>query len=69
MRSEMGQTKPSVCLYQEREDSKGNSVVCEPCGVGSDSYASPKHPVFREPYGQPPPVFDSTLVLDMPRHL
>lgn len=53
-------------LAESGEDSKGNRVVCEPCG---DGCASPKHPVFRVPCGYPLLVFDSALVLGKPRYL
>lgn len=43
--------------------------MCEPCGDGCDGCASPKQPVFRVPCGQPLLVFDSRLVLVMPRDL
>lgn len=44
-----------------------NWVVCEPCGDGRDGCARPKQPVFKVTCGEPPPVFDSALVLDSPR--
>lgn len=34
-----------------------------------DGCASPKHPVFKVSCGQPPPMSDSALVVDIPRHM